>query len=127
MKKSSPKRGSGRSKKAATADHGHAAVVDHVDDAPAHVEAPAEPPTVHLESMPKELGVLMLVVGVGGVLLPGPIGTPFLVAGGVILWPSAFRRVDRALERRCPRLHRAGLAQIHRFIIDLERRYPTQI
>ncbi len=48
-----------------------------------------------IESLPKELGVLLVVAGIGGLLLPGPVGTPFLIVGGVILWPAAFQRVDR--------------------------------
>ena len=50
-----------------------------------------------IPGVPKELGVLLVVAGIWGVLLPGPIGTPFLIVGGVILWPAAFRRVDQLL------------------------------
>jgi hypothetical protein len=75
-------------------------------------------------ALPKELGVLLVVSGIGGLLLPGPVGTPFLLLGGVILWPAAFRRVESCFERRFPRLHRQGMTQIARFVTDLERRYP---
>jgi hypothetical protein len=78
-----------------------------------------------IRSLPKEIGALLIVAGIGGLLLPGPIGTPFLVLGGLVLWPKGFERVDTALERRFPRMHRQSLRQIHRFISDLERRYPT--
>jgi hypothetical protein len=74
--------------------------------------------------MPKELGVLLVVSGIGGLLLPGPVGTPFLLLGGVILWPAAFRRVESCFEKRFPRLHKEGMMQITRFVSDLERRYP---
>jgi uncharacterized membrane protein YbaN (DUF454 family) len=74
--------------------------------------------------MPKEIGVLLVVAGIGGILLPGPIGTPFLILGGVILWPGAFDRVEVCLEKRLPRLHRHGMRQIDRFLGDLDRRYP---
>jgi hypothetical protein len=75
-------------------------------------------------ALPKELGVLLVVSGIGGLLLPGPVGTPFLLLGGVILWPAAFRRVESCFEKRFPRLHREGMMQITRFVTDLERRYP---
>ncbi len=75
-------------------------------------------------SVPKELGVLLVVGGIGGLLLPGPVGSPFLILGGVILWPAAFKRVESCFEKRFPRLHRQGMFQIARFVSDLERRYP---
>jgi len=80
---------------------------------------------VMLESLPKEVGVLLVVAGIGGLLLPGPIGTPFLILGGVVLYPKIFRKLDRGLQKRFPKFHREGMKQVHRFVIDLERRYPT--
>ena len=77
-----------------------------------------------IDSLPKELGVLLVVAGIGGLLLPGPVGTPFLIVGGVILWPAAFRRVERCFHKRLPRMHAVGIRQMKRFITDLERRYP---
>ena len=81
----------------------------------------AHPP---YQGVPKELGVLLVVGGIGGLLLPGPVGSPFLILGGVILWPAAFGRVEKCFERRFPRLHKQGMTQIARFVTDLERRYP---
>ena len=43
-----------------------------------------------IEKMPKEVGLLLIVAGIGGILLPGPVGTPFLVLGAVVLWPLMF-------------------------------------
>ena len=76
------------------------------------------------ESLPKELGVLLVVAGIGGLLLPGPVGSPFLILGAVTLWPAAFRRVEHCFATRLPRLHHMGMIQIRRFMTDLERRYP---
>ena len=81
---------------------------------------------VMLESLPKEVGVLLIIVGLGGVLLPGPVGTPFLVVGGVVLFPGVFRKIDQGMQRRFPKLHRDGMKQVRRFVLDLERRYPTR-
>jgi len=82
--------------------------------------------TRRIESMPKEVGVLLMVAGVGGLLLPGPVGSPFVLMAGVILWPSAFRRVEHWFEASFPTLHRKSVRQIHRFLDDLERRYPLE-
>jgi hypothetical protein len=82
--------------------------------------------TLRIDSAPKELGVLLVVAGVGGLLLPGPVGTPFLLAGSVILWPAAFRKLETCFQRRFPRFHREGMLQMRRFINDLERRYPWE-
>lgn len=79
-----------------------------------------------IEGLPKEVGVLLIALGVLGLALPGPIGTPALVAGGVVLWPRGFRGVARYLERRFPSFHRASFRQLGRFLTDLERRYPSQ-
>jgi len=80
--------------------------------------------TPRIGSAPRELGILLVVAGIGGILLPGPVGTPFLIAGSVILWPAAFRRVETCFQKRFPRFHREGVIQMRRFINDLERRYP---
>ena len=74
-----------------------------------------------LEALPKEVGVLLLIIGVGGLMLPGPVGSPFLVFGGVILFPRAFRKVDRGMQERFPNAYREGMRQVKRFVGDLER------
>jgi hypothetical protein len=83
-----------------------------------------KPFTHRLEKLPPEIGVLLIAVGTAGVLLPGPVGTPFLLAGGVALWPSAFRKAEAWFERVSPRLCEEGVRQMERFLSDLERRYP---
>jgi hypothetical protein len=77
-----------------------------------------------IRAMPKEVGVLLVVAGIGGLLLPGPVGSPFLILGLVVLWPRAFERVEICWEKRFPRMHHQSLIQIKRFLSDLERRYP---
>jgi hypothetical protein len=71
----------------------------------------------------KELGVMLVSAGVVGVVLPGP-GIPALVAGGLILWPEGFGKMEGWLRRRFSAVHRQGMGQIERFLTDLERRYP---
>jgi hypothetical protein len=79
-----------------------------------------------IEHMPREVGVLLIVAGIGGILLPGPVGSPFLVLGAVILWPRAFRGLEGFFERRFPKLHHQSMRQITRFLDDLEARYPIE-
>ena len=75
--------------------------------------------------LPKEVGVLLMIVGIGGILLPGPVGSPFLLLGSVTLWPSAFGKLEVAFRNRFPKLHREGMRQVKRFLADLDRRYPA--
>jgi hypothetical protein len=80
---------------------------------------------IRVRAMPREFSILLIVAGIGGILLPGPVGTPFLVLGGIMLWPRALGRLEALLAGRFPRLHRGSVRQINRFLDDLERRYPT--
>ena len=76
-----------------------------------------------IKDLPKELGVMLLTAGIVGFILPGP-GTPAIVAGGLVLWPKAFGRLESWLERAHPKVHREGMQQINRFLSDLQKRYP---
>jgi hypothetical protein len=80
-----------------------------------------------LKKLPPEIGVLLIAVGVAGVLLPGPVGTPFVIAGGVVLWPGVFGKVENWFQRRYPNSHRSGMDVIDRYMADLEKRFPGTI
>jgi hypothetical protein len=95
-----------------------------VEDPGTALETPEAIPT-ELFELPKELGVLLLVAGVAGLILPGPMGTPALLAGGFVLWPGASGRFACWLERRHPSAYKQSVGQIRRFLDDLERRYPS--
>jgi hypothetical protein len=77
------------------------------------------------ESLPKEAGLFLLLIGIGGVMLPGPIGAPFIILGGAVFFPKVFRKLDSGIQKRFPKSHRQGMKQVHRFVDDLERRYPS--
>ena len=77
-----------------------------------------------IRNLPPELAVLLLSVGVLGFVLPGIIGTPAIIAGGLALWPKAFSRAETWFAKRCPVVHRQSLHQMGRFLADLDRRYP---
>lgn len=76
-----------------------------------------------LQSLPKEVGVMLLSAGFVGFVMPGP-GTPAIIAGGLVLWPEGFGRVEGWFQRRFPQAHRTGMKQIRRYLRDLDRRYP---
>jgi hypothetical protein len=92
-------------------------------DCPPTREVAVENPH-RLDKLPPEIGALLIVVGVAGILLPGPVGSPFLVAGGLALWPSGFQKLEDWMQRMSPRLYDEGMRQLERYLADLERRYP---
>jgi hypothetical protein len=99
---------------------------DHHDErADGHHDQQADDPDGLIGALPKEVGVLLVIVGISGLLLPGPVGSPFLLLGSVTLWPSAFGKLERAFRSRFPKLHREGMQQVKRFLADLDRRYPV--
>lgn len=77
-----------------------------------------------LGQFPPEIATLLIVAGVAGVLLPGPVGAPLLLAGGVVLWPKTFRPIEKWFRRRFPAIHREGVVQLKEFLADLNRRFP---
>lgn len=77
-----------------------------------------------LENLPPEIGVLIISFGVAGLVFPGPFGTPLIIAGGLSLWPRAFRPADRWMARKFPKAHDSGAHWLERFMNDLDRRYP---
>ena len=76
-----------------------------------------------LRELPREVGYMLLSAGVLGFILPGP-GTPAIIAGGLVLWPDRFGKAEGWFKRRFPSLHRDGMKHIHRYLKDIEGRYP---
>ena len=80
-----------------------------------------------IKDLPREVGVMLMTVGVLGFVLPGVVGTPAMIAGGLVLWPKAFNKVENWFERRFPKIHKQSLYQMNRYLNDLETRYPHAI
>ncbi len=78
-----------------------------------------------VEKLPKELGALLLSVGALGWVLPGMVGIPALIAGGMIFWPKTFGPIEGWFGKKYPKVHRQSVEQIRRYLEDLERRYPN--
>ena len=77
-----------------------------------------------LGKLPPEIGMLLVISGIAGILLPGPVGTPLLIAGGVTMWPKTFQPIERWFSRRFPKVHQEGVFQIKEFVASLQRRFP---
>ncbi len=77
-----------------------------------------------LGQLPSEVATLLILAGIAGVVLPGPVGTPMLIAGCVMMWPKTFRPIEIWFSRNCPRFHHEGVIQIKEFVQDLQRRFP---
>jgi hypothetical protein len=99
------------------------------DKQPEHGTSNQDPPNpepaelTKIKDLPKEVGVMLITAGIVGFVLPGP-GTPAIIAGGLVLWPDAFGKVESWLEHAYPKVHRKGMQQINRFLSDLQKRYP---
>jgi hypothetical protein len=79
---------------------------------------------VRIVDLPRDVGWMMVSVGVLGVILPGLPGTPFLIAGIAVLAPGGPRLLTRWARRKPKGVVHTGLKQIVRWLDDLERRYP---
>ena len=77
-----------------------------------------------LQQFPPEIATLLIMAGIAGVLLPGPIGAPLILAGGVTLWPKTFRPMERWFRRKFPAMHQEGVIQLKEFVKDLKSRFP---
>jgi hypothetical protein len=78
-----------------------------------------------IRKLPKDVGWLLLMAGVLGLLVPGVIGTPFFVLGSFMVWPPSRGKAERWLSGQSPKAFKGSMKQINRFLDDLERRYPT--
>jgi hypothetical protein len=74
---------------------------------------------VRVEQLPKEAGWLLITAGVVGLVVPGVLGTPFLLAGAVVLVPGGSKLLSRWAGH-------STIRQVGRFLDDLERRYPRR-
>jgi hypothetical protein len=74
---------------------------------------------VSFEQLPKEAGWLLITAGVVGLVVPGVLGTPFLLAGVLVLIPGGTKLLSRWANP-------SAMRQIGRFLDSLERRYPCR-
>ena len=79
-----------------------------------------------IEKLPRDVGWLLITAGVLGVALPGVLGFPFLVLGGLVVMPATSQRAESWLAGHGPKMFKGSVRQINRFLDDLEQRYPTR-
>jgi len=91
---------------------------------PLHIELARQ-----LDGLPNDLGVTLVVLGLFGAVIPGPIppGASFIVMGTIILRPSLLSRSGAPLSRRFPTVFRVLVGMVRQFRLDLARRYPGSI
>jgi hypothetical protein len=78
-----------------------------------------------IEHLPRDVGWLLIGAGLLGVILPGVIGFPFVIAGTAVVTARRPMPLTRWIGRNPPKLVQRSLRQISRMLDDLERRYPS--
>jgi hypothetical protein len=79
-----------------------------------------------VEHLNRSVGWLLVSAGIVGIIVPGVLGTPFLIMGGLALWPGNRKTVERWRKGHSPKMFHGSMKQINRFLDDLEKRYPQQ-
>jgi hypothetical protein len=77
-----------------------------------------------IKQLPKAAGVVLVTAGVSGLIIPGLIGWPLLFAGGIVLAPKTFGKLDESLKEHLPQFRRGSARTLGRFFSDMEKRYP---
>ena len=77
-----------------------------------------------VEHLNRSVGWLLISAGIIGIIVPGVLGTPFLIMGALVLWPGNHKRVERWRQGHSPKVFHGAMKQINRFLNDLEKRYP---
>ncbi|MFM8332746.1 MAG: hypothetical protein ACKN9T_13750 [Candidatus Methylumidiphilus sp.] len=77
-----------------------------------------------VEHLNKSVGWVLISAGIVGLIVPGVLGTPFLIMGGLALWPGNRKKVERWRQGHSPKAFHGAMKQINRFLDDLEKRYP---
>jgi hypothetical protein len=77
-----------------------------------------------VEHLNKGVGWVLISAGIIGLVVPGVLGTPFLIMGALALWPGNRKTVERWRKGHSPKIFHGSMKQINRFLDDLEKRYP---
>ena len=72
-----------------------------------------------IEKLPREAGWALVTAGVIGLIAPGVVGFPFVVAGAVVLTPGGPRKLAHWASRKPRKYAHAALRQICRLVDDL--------
>lgn len=77
-----------------------------------------------VEHLNRGVGWILISAGIVGMVVPGVLGFPFLIMGGLALWPGNREYVERWRQGHSPKVFHGAMKQINRFLDDLEKRYP---
>lgn len=77
-----------------------------------------------VEHLNRNVGWVLISAGLVGLVMPGIIGTPFLIMGALALWPGNRKTVERWRKGHSPKIFHGSMKQINRFLDDLEKHYP---
>ncbi len=93
------------------------------------VTAPHRELAAKLGTLPRDLGVSLISLGVIGAVIPGPVplGASFIVLGTVVLCPGLLAGMGGPLAKRCPRVFRVLIDFTDHLRADLARRYPGSL
>jgi hypothetical protein len=82
-----------------------------------------------IESLPKDLGAVLISFGLIGIAIPGPFppGTVFVLLGVLFCQPRWVNGLAGRLARKCPRSFRCLTEFVESLRVDLERRYPGSV
>ena len=75
------------------------------------------------KTLPPEVASILIIIGILGIPLPGP-GIPFILAGGLAIWPRTFKPIEERFRHKFPTAHDSVFQLVERFEEDLNRRYP---
>lgn len=87
---------------------------------------PSDPSPFQAKTLPPEVASMLILIGILGIPLPGP-GIPFILAGGLAIWPRTFKPIEERFRHKFPTAHDSVFQILGRFEDDLNRRYPGSI
>lgn len=87
---------------------------------------PSDPSPFQAKTLPPEVASMLIIIGILGIPLPGP-GIPFILAGGLAIWPRTFKPIEERFRHKFPMAHDSVFQLLERFEEDLNRRYPGSI
>jgi hypothetical protein len=90
----------------------------------AKLEREDEEVVERVEHLNHGVGWVLISAGIVGMVVPGVLGTPFLIMGALALWPGNRKTVERWRQGHSPKMFHGSMKQINRFLDDLEKRYP---
>jgi hypothetical protein len=77
-----------------------------------------------IENLPHDIGWMLIWVGALGVVLPGVVGLPLLIAGAAVVTPGGRKLLSRWIARRPPAVVNSSMQVIDRMLTEMDQRYP---